>query len=211
MTQMPIPPAAGSLSPLKRALLALEEMEAKLDAMKRSQREPIAIIGIGCRFPGGADGPDVFWQMLHDGVDAVQEIPRDRWDIDKYYDPNPDALGKMYTRWAACLNRVDEFEPQFFGIAPRETPHMDPQQRLILEVSWEALEHAGQSPEKLYNSRTGVFLGLCATDYGLLMQSRCDVTSINAYSMSGLAHSIAAGRLSYVLGLQGPSMAIDTA
>jgi acyl transferase domain-containing protein/NADPH:quinone reductase-like Zn-dependent oxidoreductase/acyl carrier protein/NADP-dependent 3-hydroxy acid dehydrogenase YdfG len=210
MTPTNQPDRLGSLSPLKRALLALEEMEAKLEAVKRSEREPIAIVGIGCRFPGGADTPEAFWQVLRNGVDTVAEVPRERWDVDAYFDANPDALGKMYTRWAACLAQVDRFEPEFFGIAPREAIHMDPQQRLLLEVSWEALEHAGQAPDKLYGSRSGVFFGLCATDYGNL-QSKRDLTCIDAYSMSGLAHSIAAGRLSYVLGLQGPSMAVDTA
>jgi acyl transferase domain-containing protein/NAD(P)-dependent dehydrogenase (short-subunit alcohol dehydrogenase family)/acyl carrier protein len=210
MTNTNQPGSAGALSPLKRALLALEEMEAKLASATRAEREPIAIVGIGCRFPGGGDGPEAFWQVLRNGVDTVAEVPRERWDIDAYYDPNPDAAGKMYTRWAACLAQVDQFEPEFFGIAPREAIQMDPQQRLLLEVSWEALEHAGQAPDKLYGTRSGVFFGLCATDYGNL-QSKRGLTGIDAYSMSGLAHSIAAGRLSYVLGLQGPSMAVDTA
>ena len=210
MTNTNQPDRLGALSPLKRALVALEEMEAKLEAQNRSAREPIAIVGIGCRFPGGADSPEAFWQLLRNGVDAVAEIPRDRWDIESYYDPNPDAVGKMYTRWAGCLSQVDQFEPEFFGIAPREAIQMDPQQRLLLEVSWEALEHAGQAPDKLYKSRSGVFFGLCTTDYGYL-QSKRELTHIDVYSMAGLAHSIAAGRLSYVLGLQGPSIAIDTA
>src|SRR5581483_7904602 len=118
------PDRLESLSPLKRALLALEEMEAKLEAQKRSQREPIAIVGVGCRFPGGAIDPDAFWRVLREGVDTVTEIPRDRFDVEAYNDPNPDAAGKMYTRWAACLDRVDQFEPQFFGIAPREAVQM---------------------------------------------------------------------------------------
>ena len=172
MTQSNQPDRPGTLSPLKRALLALEDMEAKLEAAKRSEREPIAIIGIGCRFPGGVETPEAFWQLLRNGVDAVSEIPRARWDIDAYYDANPDAAGKMYTRWAATLAQVDQFEPEFFGIAPREAIHMDPQQRLLLEVSWEALEHAGQAPDKLYGTRSGVFFGLCATDYGNLQLKR---------------------------------------
>src|SRR5215475_14173498 len=148
----------GQLSPLKRVFLKLEEMQARLDASERSQREPMAIIGIGCRFPGRADNPEAFWRLLRDGVDAVTEIPPDRWDADAYYDLNPDAPGKMSTKWGAFLAQVDEFDPQFFGIAPREAVSMDPQQRLLLEVSWEALENAGQAPDKLSGSRTGVFV-----------------------------------------------------
>ena len=200
----------GGLSPLKRALLALEEMEAKLAALRRSQREPIAIVGLGCRYPGGADTPEAFWRVLRDGVNTVREVPRDRWDIDAYYDPDPDKPGTMYSRWSACIDRVDQFEPQFFGVAPREAIHMDPQQRLLLEVAWEALEHAGQAPDRLYGSRTGVFFGLCATDYAALHRD-LGSASFDFYSGSGLAHSIATGRLSYVLGLQGPSISIDTA
>jgi acyl transferase domain-containing protein len=192
MDQTTSPERPGGLSPLKRALIALEEMEAKLQASQRSAREPIAVVGIGCRYPGAADSPDAFWRVLRDGVDTVREVPRDRWDVNAFHDPNPDAAGKMYTRWTACLEQVDRFEPQLFGIAPREAIHMDPQQRLLLEVTWEALEHAGQAPDRLYNSPTGVFLGLCATDY-FLLQARRDLAAIDAASMSGVAPSGAAG------------------
>src|SRR5262245_52969206 len=122
----------ANLSPLKRALLALDEMKARLDAAERSQHEAIAIIGLGCRMPGGAT-PEAFWELLRDGRSAVREIPADRWDVDAYYDPDPDAPGKMSTRYGAFLDRVDLFDPQFFGIAPREAVSMDPQQRLLLE------------------------------------------------------------------------------
>ena len=123
---------------LKQALLKIEDLEQRLAAGDASQ-EPIAIVGMGCRFPG-ADGPERFWHLLRNGVDTIGEIPSDRWNADDYYDPDPEASGRMYTRKGAFLDRVDGFDPQFFGIAPREAVQMDPQQRLLLEVVWEALE-----------------------------------------------------------------------
>ena len=170
--------------------------------------EPIAVVGLACRFPGAPDA-GAFWRLLRDGVDAVREVPEDRWDIDAYYDPDPDAPGKMYTRHGAFLAEVDRFDPQFFGIAPREAVSMDPQQRLLLEVSWEALEHAGIAPDRLAGSRTGVYVGICNSDYRSLIGNHG--IPLDAHMGSGTSHSIAAGRVSYVLGLSGPSLAIDTA
>lgn len=201
---------SSGLSPLKRAFLALEEMKAKLDALEQAAAPSIAVIGIGCRFPGDADSPEAFWRLLLAGRDAISETPADRWDVEALYDPDPNAPGKMYTRWGGFLSSVDRFDPQFFGISPREAVSMDPQQRLLLEVSWEALEHAGQSADRLVNSPTGVFVGICTTDYATL-QMKYGRDEIDAYQASGSAHSIASGRLSYVLGLQGPSVSIDTA
>jgi len=197
------------LSPLQRALLALKEARAKLEAAERAKTEPIAIIGMGCRFPGNANNPEAFWQLLRNGVDAIREVPADRWDIDAYYDPDPDTPGKMYARYGGFLEQVDQFDPQFFGITPREAASMDPQQRLLLEVSWEALEHSGLSPHKLVGSRTGVFVGIGIDDYAKAQIKTS--TPIDAYTGSGNAFCFAAGRLSYVLGLQGPSLAVDTA
>jgi myxalamid-type polyketide synthase MxaB len=202
---------SDTLSPLKRAFIALEQTQAKLEALERARSEPIAIVGIGCRFPGGAGSPDTFWDLLAAGMSGVREVPADRWPVDAHFDADPDAPGKMYTRWAAFLDEVDKFEPQFFGIAPREAVHMDPQQRLLLEVAWEALENAGQSPDKLHGSRSGVFFGLCTTDYEHIQGGDRDLARLDTYSQSGLAHSIASGRVSYVLGLQGPSISVDTA
>jgi acyl transferase domain-containing protein/NADPH:quinone reductase-like Zn-dependent oxidoreductase/NAD(P)-dependent dehydrogenase (short-subunit alcohol dehydrogenase family)/SAM-dependent methyltransferase/acyl carrier protein len=199
------------LSPLKRALLAMEELQAKLDAVEKRRHEAIAVIGLGCRFPGGANDPEEFWRLLHDGRHGVREIPPDRWDVDAYYDPNPDTPGKIATRFGGFLDQVDRFEPQFFGIAPREALTMDPQQRLLLEVSWEALEHAGQSPARLAQTRTGVYFGVCSNDYAQLLLEADDPALTDMYYASGIAHSIASGRLSYVLGLQGPSISVDTA
>ena len=201
----------AQLSPLKQALLALDEMQARLDAHAEVLTEPIAVIGLGCRFPGGADSPEAFWQILRDGVDAVSEVPGDRWDIDRVYDPNPDAPGKTYVRKAGFLAQVDRFDPQFFGISPREASTMDPQQRLLLEVAWEALEHAGQAPDRLGGSRTGVFVGMASSDYTTLQLRAGDDTRFGPYYGSGIARSMAAGRISYVLGLQGPSVSLDTA
>src|SRR5262245_22177132 len=177
------------------------------DAVRYSAREPIAVIGLGCRFPG-AENPDAFWKLLHEGVDAVAEVPPDRWDVNAYYDPDPDAPGKMYTRRSGFLGPVDKFDAGFFGIAPREAVQMDPQHRLLLEVAWEALEHAGQAPRSVAGTQTGVFIGICSNDYGT-MSRRSE--KFDAYVPMGNSFSMAAGRLSYLLGLQGPSMAMDTA
>ncbi|MEL7334025.1 MAG: polyketide synthase, partial [Cyanobacteria bacterium J06560_2] len=130
---------------------------------------PIAIIGIGCRYPGGADNPDAFWQMIRSGTDSVTEVPTTRWDPAPIYDPDPSTPNKTNTRWGGFLSQVDEFDPQFFGIAPREVATMDPQQRLLLEVTWEALEDAGQIPDTLRGSKTGVFIGIGTHDYSIML------------------------------------------
>lgn len=201
----------AELSPLKRALLAIEELQAELAAAKKQRHEPIAIVGVGCRIPGGANSPDQFWQLLHQGQSGIREIPSDRWDVDAYYDPNPDSPGKIATRFGGFLEQVDRFEPQFFEISPREALTMDPQQRLLLEVAWEALENAGQSPADLAKTKTGVYVGVCSSDYSQLLLESSDPALLDMYYASGIAHSIASGRLSYTLGLQGPSISIDTA
>jgi acyl transferase domain-containing protein/acyl carrier protein len=198
------------MSPVKRALLALETMQAKLDAIEAAKHEPIAIIGMGCRFPR-ADNLDAFWRLLRDGEDAISDVPADRWDATAHYDPNPDAPGKMYTCQGGFLSQVDRFDPQFFGISTREALSLDPQQRLLLEVSWEALEHANQPIDRLFNSATGVFIGICANDYNRLIWNHDDFSAIDAFSATGNALSVAAGRLSYTLGLKGTSLAVDTA
>ncbi len=199
------------LSPLQRAVLSLEHMQSKLNMLERSKDEPIAIIGMSCRFPGGGDNPEAFWKLLRDGVDAITEVPSARWEIDTYYDSAPAIPGKMYTRSGGFLQGVDQFDPEFFGISPREAISIDPQQRLLLEVSWEALENAGQIRDRLSNSQTGVFIGITTNDYTRLLMQSDDLSHINAYFSTGNALNAAAGRLSYTLGLQGPSMAIDTA
>ena len=199
------------LSSSQKLLLALKEARTQLEAVERSKTEPIAIIGIGCRFPGGANDPEAFWRLLRDGVDAIREVPKDRWDIDAYYDPDPDAPGKMYARSGGFLKQIDQFEAEFFGISPREAMSMDPQQRLLLEVSWEALENAGQPPDQLAGSQTGIFMGIGQNDYAQLQLNSGTPASIQAYDGTGNGFCFASGRLSYVLGLQGPNVAIDTA
>ena len=170
--------------------------------------EPIAIIGIGCRFPG-AENHQEFWRLLRDGVDAVSEIPPDRWDIDRYYDTDAKRPGKMNTRWGGFVRQVDQFDPSFFKIARREAPFIDPQQRLLLEVAWEALEDAGQPIERIAGTPVGVFVSIGGDDYGR-MQMR-DPLAINAYTNTGSFFCIAANRISYVFDFRGPSLAIDTA
>src|SRR6185503_17473307 len=149
-------------------------MRSKLESIERSRTEPIAVIGMSCRFPG-AENIDEFWRMLSDGVDAVSEVPPDRWNVDDYYDPDPDAPGKSYARSAGFIKDVDRFDAEFFHISPREAIGMDPQHRLLLETSWEALEHAGQNPEKV-SVRTGVFVGITTNDYLHLQIERGDAT-----------------------------------
>jgi acyl transferase domain-containing protein/acyl carrier protein len=196
---------------LKNALVAVQNMRSQLEAQKLAQTEPIAIIGMGCRFPGDVNDPESFWNLLKNGVDAVSDIPPERWDMEELYDSNPDVPGKMYVRRLGLLKDVDKFDAQFFGISPDEAINMDPQHRLLLEVSWSALENAGQAPLKLKNSQTGVFVGITSTDYLQLQTQFGDKKNINAYSVNGNCLNTAAGRLSYLLGLQGPSMAVDTA
>src|SRR4051794_28716905 len=198
------------LSEVKRALLELKNVRARFEELKRSRNEPIAIIGLGCRFPGNCNDAESYWRLLHDGVDTVREVPRSRWDIDAYYDPDPDAQGKMYTRYGSFVEDVDRFDAQFFGISPREAISMDPQHRLLLEVSWEALEHAGQSPSRIKGSQTGVFIGITNNDYVRLLEL-AGPERIDAYHLTGTPLNFASGRLSYTLGLHGPSMAVDTA
>lgn len=207
----PQTPGTAELTPLQRAFLALENARARIAALEQASREPIAIIGIGCRLPGGVDSPESFWRLLANGVDAIREVPADRWDANAFYDPDPDVAGRIVTKSGGFLDRVDGFDPAVFGIAPREAASMDPQQRLLLEVSWEALEHAGIAPDRLEASATGVYVGVTASDYAYLQLEAADRNLLDAHFTSGIAHSMHSGRLSYLLGLQGPSVTVDTA
>ena len=195
----------------QRLALAVKGMHEQLQEAEARRREPIAVIGMSCRFPGAAETA-AYWDLLRDGVDAIREIPADRrWDKRKYYDPDPDSPGKMYTWEGGFLEGIDQFDPQFFGISPREAMRMDPQQRLLLEAVWEALEDAGQAPDRLGGSPTGVYVGISTNDF---LQIGCRLSGarqIDPYSGTGAASSIAAGRLSYILGLQGPNLPVDTA
>jgi thioester reductase-like protein len=170
--------------------------------------DKIAIIGLGCRFPGAPD-PASFWQLLSHGGDAIREIPADRWDVDTFYDPTPQTPGKMNTRWGGFLEKVDCFDASFFGITPKEAERMDPQHRLVLEVAWECLEDAGLTLEHVDGSNTGVFLGIGNYDYG--RQLIRDSALINAYDGIGNTLCIAANRLSYFLNLRGPSLVLESA
>ncbi len=170
--------------------------------------EPIAIIGLACRFPG-ADNPEAFWQLMRNGVDAIADIPPERWDIERFYDPTPATAKKMYSRQGGFLKNVDQFDPQFFRISPLEATYLDPQQRLLLEVTWEALENAAIVPETLAGSQSGVFIGISDVDYHRLAYQ--SPTNLTAYVGTGNSTSIAANRLSYLFDLRGPSLAVDTA
>jgi acyl transferase domain-containing protein/thioesterase domain-containing protein/acyl carrier protein/SAM-dependent methyltransferase len=201
------------------AKLAPEERQRvaqQLRAMLAEQRsgghpEPIAIIGMSCRLPKAEEGPESYWRSLRDGVDSMTEAPSDRWDVAQYYDPDQDAPGKTYTRCFGLLERVAEFDARFFGISPREARQMDPQQRLLLEMAWESLESACQPPDQLFGSATGVFVGLSCQDYFGMQFGRSQIPFLDSYSGTGCNSSVAAGRLSYFLGTQGPAMVVDTA
>jgi myxalamid-type polyketide synthase MxaB len=169
--------------------------------------DPIALIGIGCRYPG-ASNPTAFWQLLCHGVDAITEVPPSRWDVDRFYHPDRSQPDKTNTRWGGFLDNIEQFDPQFFGIAPREASSMDPQQRLLLEVAWEALEDGGQIPEQLRGSNTGVFVGIGTHDYSILMWQ--DPVN-DPYATTGTGNCIAANRISYGFDFKGPSLAVDTA
>jgi len=170
--------------------------------------EPVAIIGMACRYPG-ANSPAALWQLLREGVDAVREIPADRWDVDRFYDEDAGVPGKMNTRWGGFLEQIDHFDAHFFKVSPREAVHLDPQQRLLMEVTWEALEDAGQVTAKLAGTQTGVFIGIMGNDYGDTPMN--DPQLVNFYTFPGIARCIAANRLSHFFDFRGPSMAIDSA
>ncbi|MBJ6765277.1 type I polyketide synthase [Myxococcaceae bacterium JPH2] len=194
---------------MKRALLKLQEAQSRLDAHERAKHEPIAIIGMGCRFPGGVTTPEQYWRLLSEGRDAITEVPATRWDVDSFHHPDPDAPGRVSSRFGGFLDRIDQFEPRFFGISPREAARMDPQHRLLLECTWEALESSGRNPTSLQGTRTGVFIGMMGQDYTQIATQSPEL--IDAHTGAGNGASVASGRLSYTFGLQGPSLTVDTA
>ena len=175
------------------------------------KHEQIAITGIGCRFPGGARGPEAFWNVLRNGIDTITEIPPDRWNIPAYYDAEPGLPGKTNSRWGGFIDGIDQFDPAFFGISPREAAFMDPQQRLLLETAWESIEDAGLVADPAAGSETGVFIGISTHDYSQIQASFSDKTTIDTHSTTGGVLSIAANRISYLFNFRGPSFAVDTA
>ncbi|HZI03461.1 MAG TPA: beta-ketoacyl synthase N-terminal-like domain-containing protein, partial [Archangium sp.] len=202
--------ASPQRSALKQALLAIDKLQSRLDTLEHARTEPVAIIGMACRFPG-ATTPESFWRLLREGSNAITEVPAERFDVGALYAQGEPRPGQVSSRWGGFLEGVERFDAAFFGISPREAEGMDPQQRLLLEVAWEALEAAGQVPSRLMRSRTGVFVGLMSHDYLDLLREQGGLERIDLYAGTGNAASAAAGRLSYFLGLQGPSVAVDTA
>ena len=194
---------------ITQALRKIDELSARLEAAEKVVSEPVAVVGMGCRFPGDVVGPESFWRLLVNGEDAISEVPADRWDAEEFYHPDPLAPGRMTTKWGGFVSDVAGFDADFFAISPREAEAMDPQQRLLLEVAWEALEHAGIAPDSLGDTRTGVMMGLSSWDYTVVNMERD--AEIDAYMGTGNMHSTAAGRISYLLGLRGPAVAVDTA
>lgn len=201
--------APDNLSPTKKALLALQKMQQKLDAVEKQKREPIAIIGIGCRFPG-ANNSEEFWQLLSQGKNAITETPKSHWDVRQYCNDGVNTPGKICNAYGGFVPHLKEFDAAFFRIAPREAMSLDPQQRLLLEVSWEALENAGIPAEDLKGSATGVFIAICGTDYWHQLLNR-NPNQIDAYFTTGNTHSLASGRLSHFYGTTAPSISLDTA
>jgi len=174
------------------------------------KEEQIAIIGLSCRFPGGAEDAAAYWKMLRDGIDGIEEIPASRWDVNAYYDPKLTTPGKMASRFGGFIRNVDRFDPDFFGVSACEAVSMDPQQRLLLEICWEALEHAGIAPLTLKGSQAGVFIGVSGSDYGTLLRQQGGAL-LDDYYLTGNALNMLPARIAFVLGLHGPCMAIDTA
>jgi acyl transferase domain-containing protein/NADPH:quinone reductase-like Zn-dependent oxidoreductase/NADP-dependent 3-hydroxy acid dehydrogenase YdfG/acyl carrier protein len=192
---------------LKRLTADLRRTRRRLSELEGKLSEPLALVGMACRYPGGVDSPDSLWEMVIEGRDAVSDFPTDRgWDMAGLYDPDPDAPGKMYVRQGSFLSDVGDFDAAFFGVGPSEALAMDPQQRFMLELSWEALERAGIDPIVLRGSATGVFAGVIHDSYGGLMEG-----DLESYGLTGSTLSVVSGRVSYVLGLEGPAVSVDTA
>ncbi|MEV7960477.1 type I polyketide synthase, partial [Streptomyces sp. NPDC088141] len=198
------------VSALRASLTEVQQLRAENQKLRDTASEPIAIVGMACRFPGGVESPEDLWEMLSSGGEGLGPFPDDRgWDLEALYDPDPEGQGTSYVRDGGFLREAVEFDAAFFGISPREALAMDPQQRLLLETSWEALEQAGIDPASVRGSRTGVFAGAFPSNYSLLLKPIFD--QVEGYFDLGTTTSVAAGRVAYVLGAEGPAVAVDTA
>ncbi|ROP35860.1 type I polyketide synthase [Saccharothrix texasensis] len=195
---------------LKRATVELQETRRRLRDVQERHNEPIAIIGMACRFPGGVTSPEELWKLVESDVDAVSAFPDDRgWDVEGLYHTDPDELGKSYVKEGGFLHDAADFDAEFFGISPREALVVDPQHRVLMEVTWEALERAGIDPTTLRGSRTGVYAGAVTNDYAALLAGSSD--DVEAYRMTGAAQSVLSGRVAYALGFEGPAITVDSA
>jgi 3-oxoacyl-(acyl-carrier-protein) synthase/SAM-dependent methyltransferase/acyl carrier protein len=201
--------AAGELSPVKRALVEIRQLRAELEACRRGPVDPVAILGLAVRLPGGVASPERFWEALAAGEDLISTVPPQRWDALAYASVGSDEPGTMYDIHGGFLSDVDAFDAEFFAIHAREAASMDPQQRILLELTWEALERANIDPRSLMNTKTGIYLGMTNSDYSRLLLE--DPGSIDGYTGVGAAGSIAAGRIAYFLGTHGPAVVMDTA
>ncbi|OEV24197.1 polyketide synthase, partial [Streptomyces nanshensis] len=195
---------------LKRVTSELRSTRRKLDALESAEREPLAIVGMACRFPGGVTSPEELHRLVVDGVDAVSEFPVDRgWDLADLYDPDAERPGTSSTRHGGFLHDAAEFDPAVFGMSPKDALVTDPQQRLLLQSSWEALEHARIAPSSLRGSATGVFAGVMYSDYAARLAH--DAGGFEGHLFTGSLPSVASGRVAYTLGLEGPAVSVDTA